>query len=70
MFVFSKRTCECLTHSYVTYNLCDSHHDVLSLSFVELEDDLDKNHLILNTEDRKILEEFVSLFELFHEATV
>jgi hypothetical protein len=32
--------------------------------------DLDKNHLILNTKDRKILEEFVSLFELFHEATV
>lgn len=32
--------------------------------------DLKKNDLILTTRDRKILEEFVSLFELFHEATV
>ena len=32
--------------------------------------DLKKNDLTLNTKDRKILEEFVSLFELFHEATV
>ena len=29
---------------------------------------LKKNELILNTRDRKILEEFVSLFELFDEA--
>ena len=29
-----------------------------------------KNDLILNSRDRKILEEFVSLFELFNEATV
>ncbi|CAF4431475.1 unnamed protein product [Rotaria sp. Silwood2] len=32
--------------------------------------DLKKNNLILNTKDRKILEDFVSLFELFNEATV
>ncbi|CAF1325542.1 unnamed protein product [Rotaria sp. Silwood1] len=32
--------------------------------------DLKKNDLILNSRDRKILEEFVSLFELFNEATV
>jgi hypothetical protein len=32
--------------------------------------DLKKNELILSTKDRKILEEFVSLFELFDEATV
>jgi uncharacterized protein YaaR (DUF327 family) len=32
--------------------------------------DLKKNDLILNSKDRKILEEFVSLFELFNEATV
>ncbi|CAF1511739.1 unnamed protein product [Rotaria sordida] len=32
--------------------------------------DLKKNDLILNSRDRKILEEFVSLFELFDEATV
>ena len=32
--------------------------------------DLKKNELILNTRDRKILEEFVSLFELFDEATL
>ena len=31
--------------------------------------DLKKNDLILNSKDRKILEEFVSLFELFDEAT-
>ena len=29
-----------------------------------------KNDLIINSKDRKILEEFVSLFELFNEATV
>lgn len=32
--------------------------------------DMKKNDLILNSRDRKILEEFVSLFELFNEATV
>ncbi|CAM4794704.1 unnamed protein product [Rotaria magnacalcarata] len=32
--------------------------------------DLKKNDLILNSKDRKVLEEFVSLFELFNEATV
>ncbi|CAF3223367.1 unnamed protein product [Rotaria sp. Silwood2] len=32
--------------------------------------DLKKTDLILNSKDRKILEEFVSLFELFDEATV
>jgi len=32
--------------------------------------DLKKNDLILNSRDRKILEEFISLFELFDEATV
>jgi hypothetical protein len=32
--------------------------------------DLKKNDLILSSKDRKILEEFVSLFELFNEATV
>jgi hypothetical protein len=32
--------------------------------------DLKKNDLILNSKDRKILEEFISLFELFNEATV
>ncbi|CAF1349757.1 unnamed protein product, partial [Rotaria magnacalcarata] len=32
--------------------------------------DLKKNELIINTKDRKILEEFVSLFELFNEATL
>ena len=32
--------------------------------------DMKKNDLILNTRDRKILEEFISLFELFDEATV
>lgn len=32
--------------------------------------DLKKNELILNTRDRKILEKFVSLFELFNEATL
>ncbi|CAF1078887.1 unnamed protein product [Rotaria sordida] len=32
--------------------------------------DLKNNNLILNTKDRKILEDFVSLFELFNEATV
>lgn len=32
--------------------------------------DMKKTHLILSTKDRKILEEFVSLFELFYEATV
>ena len=32
--------------------------------------DLKKNYLILTTRDRKILEKFVSLFELFYEATV
>ena len=31
--------------------------------------DLKKNTLILNIRDRKVLEEFVSLFELFNEAT-
>jgi hypothetical protein len=31
--------------------------------------DLKKNELILNTRDRRVLEEFVSLFELFNEAT-
>ena len=31
--------------------------------------DLKKNELIHNTRDRKVLEEFVSLFELFNEAT-
>jgi hypothetical protein len=31
--------------------------------------DLKKNDLILSTRDRKVLEEFVSLFELFNEAT-
>ncbi|CAF1335367.1 unnamed protein product [Adineta ricciae] len=32
--------------------------------------DLKKNDLILTSKDRKVLEEFVSLFELFHQATV
>ncbi|CAF3254323.1 unnamed protein product, partial [Rotaria socialis] len=32
--------------------------------------DLKKNDLILNTKDRKVLAEFVFLFELFNEATV
>jgi len=32
--------------------------------------DMKKTDLILNTRDRKILEDFVSLFELFNEATV
>ncbi|CAF5103963.1 unnamed protein product [Rotaria magnacalcarata] len=32
--------------------------------------DLEKNDLILNSKDRKVLEEFVSLFELFNEAIV
>ncbi|CAM4985822.1 unnamed protein product [Rotaria socialis] len=32
--------------------------------------DLKKNDLILNSKDRKVLEEFVSLFELFNEATL
>ncbi|CAF4938578.1 unnamed protein product, partial [Rotaria socialis] len=32
--------------------------------------DLKKNDLILNSKDRKVLEEFVSLFELFNEATM
>ncbi|CAF4451760.1 unnamed protein product, partial [Rotaria magnacalcarata] len=32
--------------------------------------DLKKNGLILNSKDRKVLEELVSLFELFNEATV
>ncbi|CAF2128590.1 unnamed protein product [Rotaria magnacalcarata] len=32
--------------------------------------DLKKNDLILNSKDRKVLEDFVSLFELFNEATV
>jgi hypothetical protein len=32
--------------------------------------DLKKNDLILDSKDRKILEEFISLFELFNEATV
>ncbi|CAF3143932.1 unnamed protein product, partial [Rotaria socialis] len=32
--------------------------------------DLNKNCLILNTKDRKTLEDFVSLFELFNEATI
>ena len=32
--------------------------------------DMKKNNLVLNTKDRKILEEFVALFELFNEATV
>jgi hypothetical protein len=31
--------------------------------------DLKRNELILNTRDRRILEEFISLFELFNEAT-
>jgi hypothetical protein len=31
--------------------------------------DLKKNEVILNTRDRKVLDEFVSLFELFNEAT-
>lgn len=32
--------------------------------------DLKKNDLIINSKERKVLEEFVSLFELFNEATV
>ncbi|CAF5001302.1 unnamed protein product, partial [Rotaria socialis] len=32
--------------------------------------DLKMNDLILNSKDRKVLEEFVFLFELFNEATV
>ena len=32
--------------------------------------DLKKNELILNSKDKKILEEFLSLFDLFNEATI
>jgi len=44
--------------------------DIPSATLNSILTDLNKNDLILNTKDRKILEEFVSLFKLFNQASV
>ncbi|CAF4657768.1 unnamed protein product, partial [Rotaria magnacalcarata] len=44
--------------------------DIPSSILILILSDLKKNDLILNSKDRKVLEELVSLFELFNEATV
>jgi hypothetical protein len=44
--------------------------DIPSSTLNSILTDMKKTNLILSTRDRKILEEFISLFELFYEATV